>query len=644
MTETRTFWRPSPETVEAANATRLARALGCADYDALLARSLADPAGYWDVVNRFCGIRWRMPYEGYVDLLRGREFPVFFPGGRLNWTDTVFSHAEDDPDRMAVVSVAQSGRVVTATYGELREMARRFAGGLRENGIGRGDRVGLLMENGLAATVTFLAISHVGAIAVPLFSGFGSDAIEARLSACGAKALIASSGFDRRASFVSTFDTVAEVRARMGGELQLIIRMAENGPQDPWEGALGWHALQDAAPMEIAEEMASDDPYMIIFTSGTTGKPKGTVHTHGGFPIKVAHDSMLHFNVGRGSTYCWPADMGWSAGPLVLTCALMPGAKLVLYDGAPDFPDWGRLARLIEEQRITHFGSVPTVIRGLAVNMPVSTAADMSSIELLITAGESIAPEHFVWYQENIGPGNTPVINYTGGTEVSGALLSSVITKPIAAGTFNAPAPAVAVDIIDLAGNPLTGEVGELAMREPFLGMTRSFWGDDERYLETYWRTVPGIWVHGDLASRDAEGNYVLLGRSDDTIKIAGKRVGPAEVEDIVVEIPEVKEVAVVGVADALKGQTIVVFAATKTPSEALKATIRERIKERLGKPFSPSAVHLLADLPKTRSGKVMRRVIRSVYSGLPAGDMSSLANPDTLDEIRRHAPAAANG
>jgi acetyl-CoA synthetase len=384
--------------------------------------------------------------------------------------------------------------------------------------------------------------------------------------------------------------------------------------------------------------MATTDPFMIIFTSGTTGKPKGTVHTHAGFPIRLAHDTMIHYNIKKQSVYCWPADMGWIAGAVVLTSALSPGACLVCYDGAPDFPDWGRLPRLIEEHKITHFGSAPTLIRGLAANTPVSVAADMSTIELLITAGESIAPEHFTWFQENIGPGNTPVINYTGGSEASGALLASVVTKPIPSGMFNVASPGVDADIVDASGHSITGQVGELAIRAPFIGMTQSFWEDDERYLETYWRTVPGIWIHGDLAIRDEKGNFVLVGRSDDTIKIAGKRVGPAEVEEIVVEIAGISEAAVIGVPDAVKGQVIVVFVTLGKgclPSNQIDETVKQRIRDRLGKPFSPQAVYIVRDLPKTRSTKVMRRVIRSVYSGQPSGDLSALVNPETVEELR---------
>ncbi|TPP05020.1 AMP-binding protein [Rhizobium glycinendophyticum] len=636
MTKVLSIWTPGDDIVENAQVSKLARSLGCADYDELYALSLADPQRYWDAVNSFCVIRWRHPYSAYADFSRGREFPVWFPGGRLNWTDTLLDHADDGPDRPAVTGVSENGETETLTYGGLRASVKRVAAGLKAQGVGRGDRIGLLMENGVPATVTFLAISYIGAVAVPLFSGFGSDAILARLQSCDASVLVVTTGFERRGKFVSTRQTVETVRAAMPANVKIIQKLSPSGPSELWPGAGDWDDLVRNGVMDEPEVMETSDPFMLIYTSGTTGKPKGTVHTHGSFPIKVAHDSAVHFNVSPASTYCWPADMGWIAGALVLTSALSRGAHLVCYDGAPDYPDWGRLGRLIETHRITHFGSAPTLIRGLAANEAISTAADMSTVELLITAGESIASEHFTWFQTKMGSGNSPVINYTGGSEASGALLSSVVTRPIISGSFNARSPGVAVDVVNAEGHSITGEVGELVVREPFIGMTQSFWGDDERYLETYWKTLPGVWVQGDLAIHDADGNYVLVGRSDDTLKVAGKRVGPAEVEEIVVEIDGVKEVAVIGVDDPVKGQSIAVFlTASDNSGEGLVAEVGSRIRERLGRPFSPKAVYLVTDLPKTRSSKIMRRVVRSIYSGQPVGDVSSLVNPEAIEAIR---------
>ncbi|MCO5070451.1 MAG: AMP-binding protein [Rhizobiaceae bacterium] len=632
-------WQPTDAYIDNAQVTALARRLGLQDFDTLYDFSLANPDAYWREVVDFCGVRWSRDYDTYCDTSRGAPFPSWFVGGELNWVDMILDN-DEAKNRLAIIAETENGGSNRLTYGELADEVRGFASGLLAAGIKRGDRVGLLIENGIEASVSVLAIAYIGAIVVPLFSGFGVDAISARLEPCGARALIVTSGFQRRGKFVSTSETVAAVRRAVPGLELVILKTSADDPSPPdlsGQNMIDWHSLRlpaESAPPSA--RMSPNDPFMVIFTSGTTGKPKGAVHVHGGFPIKIAHDAAVHFDVGPGDVFCWPADMGWIAGCLILSSALLRGATLVCYDGAPDYPDWSRMGRLIERYKATHFGSAPTLIRGLAAHQETATSPDLSSLRMLITAGESIAAEHFVWFERNFGRGDCPLINYTGGTEVSGGLLASVVVKPIIPGGFNARSPGVAVDVVDSTGASVTGTVGELAIRTPFVGMTASFWKDDARYLETYWQSVPGIWIHGDLAMRTEEGHYFLPGRSDDTIKVAGKRVGPAEVEEILAEIDGVVEAAVIGADDPVKGQVIVAFLCCDGAPENVRDIAAKRIQERLGRPFAPRAVFIVPQLPKTRSSKIMRRVIRSVYSGLPAGDLSSLVNPEAIAEIER--------
>lgn len=632
------IWQPTPDYIESAQVTALIERLGVRDFEALCDLSLDDPETYWREIVDFCGIQWSRDYERYCDLPRGTPFPRWFVGGELNWVDTILDN-RDVAGRPAIVAEREDGSARSVTYRELADEVRSLAAGLLRLGLKRGDRIGLLMENGIEASVSLLAIAHIGAITVPLFSGFGSDAIVARLGPCGARALIATSGFQRRGRFVSTRETIATARAALPRLEMLILKRSPEDKSVP-DAAGATHewaqVLAPAASAPPSARMSPNDPFMVIFTSGTTGKPKGAVHVHGGFPIKIAHDSAIHFDVGPGDVFCWPADMGWIAGSLILASALMRGATLVCYDGAPDYPDWSRMAGLIERYGVTHFGSAPTLIRGFASNEVKSTSADLSSLKLLITAGENIAPEHFVWFERHFGRGICPLINYTGGTEVSGGLLSSVVVRPIVPAGFNTRSPGVAADVVDPQGRPLIGTIGELAIRAPFVGMTASFWQDDERYLDSYWRTIPGLWIHGDLAMRTGEGDYFMLGRSDDTIKIAGKRVGPAEVEEILVEIDGVQEAAVIGADDPVKGQAIVVFLTCRDAPGDIAGIATARIQERLGRPFAPRAVFVVPQLPKTRSSKIMRRIIRSVYSRTPPGDLSSLVNPEAIAEIER--------
>ncbi|SIT41714.1 AMP-dependent synthetase and ligase [Paraburkholderia piptadeniae] len=646
--ESSNVWQPGQRELQNAGVVKLMRALDVPSYEDLLGLSITEPERYWTTVMRECAIAWDEPPKGYADLSRGPQFPSWFPGGKLNWVNTIYAWARNPATSQlkAVVAEKEDGSVSELTYSELEQRVRDFAAGLARRGIKQGDRIGLLMENGVEATISILAIVHLGALVVPLFSGFGVDAIVARLSAADARMVIASTGFSRRTKRVDVQAALRDAWRQLPLLEHVIWKRAEGeAAQD--ERDLDWQETatigqgQGASPVSVTP----DTPFMVIYTSGTTGKPKGVVHTHGSFPIKIAHDSLIHFDVHPGDVYCWPADMGWIAGTLVLGCALLRGATLVCYDGAPDYPDWSRMSRLVERHQVTHFGSAPTLIRGMASHEDLALSGNRSTVRLLITAGEGIAPEHFNWFLQRFGDGTAPVINYTGGTEASGALLASVPIRPIPPSGFNTISPGVAADVVDPSGRSVTGEVGELAIRAPFVGMTHSFWRDDERYLETYWQTIPELWVHGDLALRTPEGNYFMMGRSDDTLKVAGKRLGPAEVEEVVLELADVAEAAAIGVSDAEKSQKLVVFVVPKpgtgVPRADLEAIVSGHVDKRLGRPFRPGRVHVVAQLPKTRSSKIMRRVIRSVYCSQPPGDLSSLDNPSALDEVRAAATAA---
>ncbi|WP_408733323.1 AMP-binding protein [Burkholderia cenocepacia] len=646
--ESAQVWQPGQRELQHAGIVKLMHALGVPSYEELMRVSIAEPERYWTTVMDECAIEWDALPTGYADLSRGPQFPSWFPGGKLNWVNTIYGWARNPATarQKAVVAEREDGSVSELTYAELEQRVSDFAAGLVRRGVKQGDRVGLLMENGVEATVSLLAIVHLGALVVPLFSGFGVDAIVARLSAADARFVIASTGFSRRTKRVDVQGSLRDAWRQLPLLEHVIWKRGEDDTaQDArdldWQETASVGQDQGVPPVSVTP----DTPFMVIYTSGTTGKPKGVVHTHGSFPIKIAHDSLVHFDVHPGDVYCWPADMGWIAGTLVLGCALLRGATLVCYDGAPDYPDWSRMSRVVERHRVTHFGSAPTLIRGMASHEALALAGDRSTVRLLITAGEGIAPEHFNWFLHRFGDGTAPVINYTGGTEASGALLASVPIRPIPPSGFNTVSPGVAADVVNGDGQSVIGEVGELAIRAPFVGMTQSFWRDDERYLETYWQTIPGTWVHGDLALRTSEGNYFMMGRSDDTLKVAGKRLGPAEVEEVVLELPDVAEAAAIGVADADKGQKLVVFVVPKPGASGtgadLETIVSGHVDKRLGRPFRPGRVHVVAQLPKTRSSKIMRRVIRSVYCGQPPGDLSSLDNPGALDEVRAAATSA---
>ena len=638
-------WHPSLEQIASASLTELMARTHCATFEDYYRFSVEHPDRHWKEVLDYCGVVWSKPYDAFADFSAGREFPRWFVGGKINWTDTIFKWAKDpqSADRPAVVAEDESGEITQLTYAQLHEQVRAFAAGLEKIGLRRGDRVAYLMEAGIEAVVTMIAVSYMGAVVMPLFSGFGVEPIVARLDACDARALMMTSGFMRRGKWTDKIQTALEAQAKH--PVDLFILKLSPGEALP-AGAIAWSSVaSDPGPDNDSLPMDTQEPVMVFFTSGTTGKPKGTVHTHGGFPLKVLHDGVINFDIKPGDMFFWPADMGWVAGALIITASLMRGATMLCYSGAPEYPDWSRMSRMIERHRVTHFGTAPTMIRGFAANAEASTAGDLSSVRLLITGGEVIDPEHFVWHARNFGRGIAPLINFSGGTEASAGLVSSVILKPIPPGGFNSACPGIEMDVVDPEGRSIVDEVGELVVRKPFVGMTNSFWRDDERYLDTYWRTIPGIWVHGDLAEKNAKGEYFLRGRSDDTLKLAGKRIGPAEIENVLMELDGVTECAAIGVDDPSKGQMLVVFiipGGSAVGKPGFAAEVSRFADERLGRALRPARVHVVRELPKTRTAKIMRRMLRGAYCGMPTGDLSSLDNPSSLDVIRQAASEAS--
>jgi acetyl-CoA synthetase len=378
---------------------------------------------------------------------------------------------------------------------------------------------------------------------------------------------------------------------------------------------------------------------MIIYTSGTTGKPKGAIHTHCGFPIKAAQDMAHGLDVQESDTLYWVTDMGWMMGPWEVFGTTLLGATMLFYDGALDYPAPDRLWSLAERHGVTILGLSPTLVRAL---MRYGDTAlphhDLSALRILGSTGEPWNPEPWRWLFEKVADKRLPIINYSGGTEVSGGIVMGNLITPIKPCSFAGPLPGMAADVVDDQGYSVRNQVGELVVRQPWIGMTRGFWKDRERYIQTYWSRFPGVWLHGDWAAIDQDGLWYILGRSDDTIKVAGKRIGPAEIESALVGHPAVSEAAAIGVPDAVRGEALICFCVLK-PGQHAGASLAEELKatvaHSLGKPLKPDVVKFVGDLPKTRNAKVMRRVIRAAYLGQDAGDLSALENPASVEEIR---------
>ena len=618
-------WTPSPERLESANLTRLMRRLGVSEYAALHRISVEEPERFWPELVADLGLEFSRPWERVLDDSDGIEWPRWFVGGELNiaW-NCLHRWAQRRPDDTAAVFLGEDGTRRERSYRELSEETVRIAEALVELGVEPGDRVALFMPMCPEVAAASHACAHVGAIQVPVFSGFAAPAIVQRLRASAAKVVICADWSLRRGRRV-------EMRAILDEALdrQQVIEWRRD--------ELAWPELVTRQPGRLpALEVDSEHPYLLAYTSGTTGQPKGVLHVQGGFLVSIAREVAYQTDVSEGDVVHFATDMGWIMGPWTVVGAGAVGAAIVFAEGAPDRPD-DRLWRTIESERVTMLGVSPTLIRALIPKG--EPAADMSSLKAIATTGEPWNPAPYRWLHERVGGGRVPIVNISGGTEVGACFLSVAVTAPIKECSLGFPALGLDMDVFDASGQPVRGEVGELVCKRPWPGMTRGIWGDPERYLDTYWRRFPGVWTHGDWASVDADGYWFLHGRSDDTLNIAGKRIGPAELESAAVEHAGIGEAAAIGVPHEVKGEAAWIFCVPKPGVEAgeeLAREVADAVARELGKAFKPERIVFVEALPKTRSAKIVRRAVRATALGTDPGDLSSLENPEALDEIAR--------
>ncbi|MCP2276211.1 AMP-binding protein [Nocardia amikacinitolerans] len=631
-------WVPDARIRERSRLLAAMRAWGFGDDAAAVTelneRAIAEPEWFWRAATTDLGVDFSVPFDRVVDDSAGKPFPRWFTGGGVNIA-RLAAHRHADgaaADRLAVVYEGDEGERRTLTFAELDTQVRRFAANLVQLGVRRGDRVVLFMPVVPEAAVAFLAIAMIGAVSVPTFSGYAPDALATRLQDSEAVLLVTADGTTRRGKRVELKAT-ADVALESAPTVAKVVVVRHLGTEVAMrEGRDVYYDELDADPSPVpTADTESNDPLTIVYTSGTTGRPKGIVHSHGGFAVKTAVDFGYGFDVHEGDVVSWITDLGWLVGPMLMTGPLQLGATIVMIEGLPTHPTAHRMWEIIERNGVTVAGIAPTAARALKAAGEAVTHA-MPSLRTFVSTGEAWDEPTWWWLFSEVCGGTRPIVNYSGGTEVGGGILIGYPFLPAAPAAFTGALPGVDAAVFGEDGNPVVGEIGELVVRNTFPGMTHAFWQDRERYLETYWNQWDGVWVHGDLASIDDQGMWRIHGRSDDTIKLSGRRVGPAEIEAALLRDNRIAEVAVIGVPDELRGQRAVAFAvlrsAGRTPEDLQDTAIGNA-----GRSFAPSVV-VVESLPKTKNGKIMRRAIRSRYLGAPTGDMSSLDPATPLEAI----------
>jgi acetyl-CoA synthetase len=517
----------------------------------------------------------------------------------------------------------------------------RASAGLRALGVEKDDVVALYVPMIPEAAISLLAIARIGAIAAPAFSGYAADALAERLNIAKAKVLITADGAMRHGVKID-LKAHADAAVEMAPSIERVIiiaRLKQAVLMNPGRD-LSWNALLDYGRDQPCEMFDADTPWLLAFTSGSSGRPKGAVHTHGGLAYRVAIELAYNFDMNADDRLLWITDMGWIMGPLNIAGVLSLGASLVMFEGSPDFPVPDRLWQVVDRYQITHLGFSPTLVRVLSdYGLEWVDRHDLNSLRILGSTGEPWTTSSWRWLHRHVGRGKVPIINWSGGTEIGSGILAGSPVVPMKECRFAGPAPGIAADVYDAEGNPLVGEVGELVVTHPWPSMTRGLWMEPERYLETYWSRWLGVWFHGDRAIRYEDGSWELLGRSDDVLKVAGRRLGPVEVESVATDSDEIMMAAAIGIPDPVRGEAVALVIvpsldAKNVKTNVLAHSIADRVARVLGKPFRPAVVLVVDDLPLSRSGKVHRRAVRAWLTGTDPGDLSTVSNLESREAI----------
>jgi len=637
-------WWPNEDLTKQSQMQSFIQAAGVKSYDELLEKSDKDPEWFWSAAIQFLDVKFYKPYDKLIDQSKGIEWTQWCLGGKTNLVLNCLDKHKDTNvwNKVFIEHETEEGVKTSLTYSELDAKVCQLTEGLRSLGLHKGDAIGLYMPMIPEVAVAFLAIIKMGGVVIPLFSGFGPEPIAVRLNDGRAKAVITVDGTLRRSNVINLKATIDEAADNIPSLKHVVVFNYMGIDYAKKAHDVDWTELtKGQSNVSKTEIMDTEDPLMLVYTSGTTGLPKGTVQTHCSFMIKGMFDLQVISELTQEDRLLWMSDMGWLVGPLEIMGVAYTGATLIMGEGAPNYPDPGRIWRLIDEYKVSWLGFAPTIAR-IFMNQATDHVSqyDFSSLKVVLTTGEPWNPDAWLWFFDKICNKKVPILNLTGGTEIGCGILATTVLRPLKPCCFNTAAPGMGADILDESGQTIMdGKVGELALRNHSIGLTRGLWNNPEKYLDSYWRTVPGIWVHGDWAMKDEDGMWYVLGRSDDTLKISGKRTGPAEIEGPLLASGKITEAAVIGVPDKVAGSAVICVCVPKDgciENEQLKVDLMNVVVEEMGKSYKPRQIILVEDLPKTRTMKIMRRVVKALLLEKEPGDLSSMVNPESVAYIKR--------
>jgi len=632
---------PTEKQIQESNIYKFMKKYNLSSFDELYKKSITDLEWFWKSVDDDIGIIWDSPYEKILDDSKGIAWSKWFVNGKTNiYKSSVEKFVKISPDKIAYYFESENGEKSKITYSELNSKVSKLANGLKSLGIRKGDVIAIYLPMIEEAILSILAAAKIGAIQTIIFSGYSSDSLHIRLKDCNAKILITSDGFHRKGKTISQKQSVEIALNDTNVEKTIVIPYKGGDEYYESENIIFYDKLVSSQDIICKTEILdSEDPLFILYTSGTTGKPKGVVHTHGGFSVFAGHQSAYLIDTQAQDILFWPADIGWITGLVWNVYGLLiTGASAVIYDGALDFPTSDRIWKMLSDYKATIFGISPTAVRLFKKNnVEPLKLFSLDKIKNIPTTGEPLDEDSWWWLYEKVGNKKIPIMNLSGGTEIGGAMLSVFPGMKLKPSTVGMPVPGMYLDVVDDNLNSVREENGYLVIKSPWPAMTRGLLHDDKRYLETYWDRFENIWFHGDYVFVDKDNLWYMRGRTDDVINVSGHRMSTAEIEHTVISHNKISDAASISIPDNITGEAIAVFfVADKTSENITTSEISDFISEKIGKVARPKFVFQLSDLPKTRTGKIMRRLLKSKLLGKELGDLSSLENAYVLDEIKK--------